>query len=372
MQNDAGFYEAPETIIKMLFTVQQLLYTMTPEQRNACDHPMDHPARFDWDFIPKPDRTGLPLWQMDRHQRTLMHSLLKAGLSMRGYTQALEIMAMENVLRELEWPRLGIVAGDFRHPDHYYLTVFGRPGFEESWGWRFLGHHLSLSYTIVGQRWLSVTPANMGSQPAEMGTLTPLRADEDLGFEILRNVTDARRSQLVIHDVAPADYSTRQVARLGKIEYPDYIDLGIPWYSITDKDREALKFEKDNPRGLPGPELGRASSTLVDLVESFVGRMPDEVADAHMNRIKADGLENLWFCWAGGLEKATPHYYRIQGRQILIEFDNAIDSGNHIHSIWRDYQNDLGHQLLLDHYEHEKHHGHHLDTRLHSSVPEED
>ena len=366
------FYEAPETIVKMLFTAQQLLYTMTPEQRRSCEYPMDHPGRFDWDFIPKPDRTGVPMWQLDRHQRTLAHTLLKVGLSMRGYTQALEIMAMENVLRELEVGRFGVVAGDFRHPDAYFLSFFGRPGFEDTWAWRFLGHHLSLSYTIVGQQWLSVTPCNMGAQPAEMGTLTPLRADEDLGFDILRGLPDHQRKSAVIHDVAPADYTTRQVPRVGKVEYPDYIDLGIPWYSITDADREVLKFEKDNPRGVSGADMpAEQAANLVDLVESFVGRMPEEVADRHMERIKGDGLEKLWFCWAGGQEKGTPHYYRIQGGEILIEFDNAIDNGNHIHSVWRDYRNDLGHDLLLEHYEHERHHGHHLDTRLQSSVPEE-
>jgi hypothetical protein len=356
----------------MLLGVQQLLYTMTPAQREVCQFPMDDPARLDWDFIPKPDRTGLQLGDMDRHQRTLMHVLLKSALSMRGYTQALEIMAMENVLRELETPLWGIYAGDLRNSDAYHFSVFGRPGFEESWGWRFLGHHLSLSYTIVGQHWLSVTPSNMGSQPAGMGTLTPLQVDEDLGFEIFRSLTDEQRGHVHIHNVAPADYATRQVPRIGKVEYPDYVDLGLPWYTIEDEDREALKFEKDNPRGLPGSELGKASSTLIDLVGSFVGRMPEEVADAHMQRINGDGLENIWFCWAGGVEKGTPHYYRIQGKRFLIEFDNAVDSGNHIHSVWRDYQNDLGHQLLLDHYEHQDHHGHHLDTRLKSTVPEDD
>src|SRR5690606_26063455 len=101
------------------------------------------------------------------------------------------------------------------------------------------------SYTIVGQRWISVTPCNMGSEPASMGTIAPLRADDDLGFEILNGVSEQQREQVVIHDVAPADYTTRQVPRIGKVEYPDHIDLGIPWYRITDEDREALKFEKD-------------------------------------------------------------------------------------------------------------------------------
>lgn len=369
----AGAFEAPATILKMLFTTQQLLASMTYEQRQMCEHPMDHPARFDWDFIPKPDRSGIPLWQLDRHQRVMVHSLLSAGLSMRGYTQALQIMAMENVLREVNGPMLGVIAGDFRSPEAYYLTVFGRPGFDDTWSWRFLGHHLSLSYTIVGQRWISVTPCNMGSEPASMGTIAPLRADDDLGFEILNGVSEQQREQVVIHDVAPADYTTRQVPRIGKVEYPDHIDLGIPWYRITDEDREALKFEKDRPRGLAAADMPSTVRTrVIDLVESFVGRMPEEIAERQMARIKAEGLEAVHFCWAGGRERGTPHYYRVQTGQILIEFDNAIDDGNHIHSIWRDYRNDLGHQLLLDHYEHEQHHGHHLDTRLQSSVPDDD
>ena len=138
-----GFYEAPNTIIQMLFTAQQLLYTMTPTQRASCEYPMDDPGRLDWDFIPKPDRTGIPLWQLDRHQRVLAHTLVKSGLSMRGYTQALEIMAMENVLRELEVGRMGVIAGDLRHPDAYFLSFFGRPGFEDTWAWRFLGDRKS-------------------------------------------------------------------------------------------------------------------------------------------------------------------------------------------------------------------------------------
>ena len=96
-----------------------------------------------------------------------------------------------------------------------------------------------------------------------------------------------------------------------------------------------------------------------------------EVASRQMARARDDGLEHLHFCWAGGTEPGTSHYYRVQGRQILIEFDNAIDSGNHIHSVWRDYRNDLGHELLLDHYERERVQGSHLRSRLESSVPDE-
>jgi hypothetical protein len=70
--------------------------------------PHGRSRRTDWDFVPKPDRQGIPLWRLTSHQRTLVQSLLAAGLSEQGYTQTLQIMAMENVLRERETELLGI------------------------------------------------------------------------------------------------------------------------------------------------------------------------------------------------------------------------------------------------------------------------
>ncbi len=60
---------------------------MSPDQRRECEFPLDHPGRLDWDNIPKPDRGGIPPWRLSSHQRTLVHSLLAAGLSEQGYTQ---------------------------------------------------------------------------------------------------------------------------------------------------------------------------------------------------------------------------------------------------------------------------------------------
>ena len=233
LTSPTAVFEAPETIRRMLVTTWAFLYSLDGAQRRECEFAMDDPGRLDWDFIPKPDRRGIPLSRLGAHQRTLVHSLLAAGLSEQGYTQALQIMALENILRERETPRLGVVAGDFRNSDQYFVAFFGRPGFEDTWGWRFLGHHLSLSYTIVEQRYLSVTPLNMGAQPASAGILAPLAIEEGHGFALLASLTDEQRSQAVIHTVAPADYATRQVPFIGKVEYPDFIDLGIPWYGST-------------------------------------------------------------------------------------------------------------------------------------------
>jgi len=37
---------------------------------------------------------------------------------------------------------------------------------------------------------------------------------------------------------------------------------------------------------------------------------------------------------------------RVQGPQFLIEYDATQDRGNHIHSVWRDFNGDFGRDLL--------------------------
>jgi hypothetical protein len=363
-------YEAPFTIRRMLSNAGALLSSLSADQQARATFSMDDPRRLDWDFVPKPDRNGVPLWELDKHQHTLAHVLIAGSLSMQGYTQALQIMAMENILREREVSRMGIGTGDFRHADGYFLSFYGRPALEDTWGWRLLGHHLSISYTIVEQRYLCVTPLNMGSQPAEAGVLRPLHAEETVAFELLRSLGSEQRDVAVIHDVAPADFATRQVPYLGDVEYPDYYDLGLPFYRINEADREALKFVRDAPAGIPGSMLEDQQLELLRaLVGCSVGRVPDEVSERQLQRIEQQGLEGLHFPWAGGETEGTPHYYRIQGADFLVEFDNALDDGNHIHSVWRDLEDDLGRAQLNSHAERERLHGHHLANRLQSSVP---
>ena len=63
----------------------------------------------------------------------------------------------------------------------------------------------------------------------------------------------------------------------------------------------------------------------------------------------AFGLEKIGFAWAGSIERGQKHYYRVQGPTFLIEFDNSQNDGNHVHSIWRDFNGDFGRDLLRDH-----------------------
>lgn len=50
-----------------------------------------------------------------------------------------------------------------------------------------------------------------------------------------------------------------------------------------------------------------------------------------------------------------PHYYRIQGPTVLVEYDNPQGGANHVHSVWRDLENDFGHDLSRKHYARQPH-----------------
>jgi hypothetical protein len=88
---------------------------------------------------------------------------------------------------------------------------------------------------------------------------------------------------------------------------------------------------------------------LEALVAEYIDNLPAELAEQRRGRLKAAGRE-LWFAWAGSVEKGGPHYYRVQGPTFLIEYDNTQNQANHIHSVWRDFNGDWGADLLKEHY----------------------
>ena len=96
---------------------------------------------------------------------------------------------------------------------------------------------------------------------------------------------------------------------------------------------------------------------LVEVLREFVYRYRTEIADSDLQKIRAAGEDKIQFAWAGGLDAGQPHYYRIQGPGFLMEYDDTQNNANHIHTVWRDLQNDFGEDLLREHYEkvaHEK------------------
>ena len=76
-----------------------------------------------------------------------------------------------------------------------------------------------------------------------------------------------------------------------------------------------------------------------------------------MKEIETAGLNNLRFAWAGAQQTGpgNPHYYRIQGPTIIIEYDNTQNNANHIHTVVRDLKADFGGDELFEHYKNSQH-----------------
>lgn len=107
-----------------------------------------------------------------------------------------------------------------------------------------------------------------------------------------------------------------------------------------------------NPPGLAAAKMtGEQKESLMNLIKDYAFRHRAEVAEQDLKKIQTAGFKNVHFAWAGGLEPGQAHYYRIQGPTFLIEYDDTQDNANHIHTVWRDFENDFGEDVLLKHYQ---------------------
>ena len=298
-------------------------------QRKKTVFPFEEMSRYEWHYLPATTapRTGIGIKELNSTQKLQFHHLLKAYLSNAGYTRTKTIMSFEYLLKDLEPNNFS------RIPENYFVAVYGNPGKDNVWGWKFSGHHLALNFTVVNDN-LAFAPFFFGANPAEVkaGTQKGLRimkAEEDLGFELVNSLTPVQKQTAIFQAEAFAEIVTTNAA---KVEPLTPVCL-----SAKDMTQEQL-------------------IVLNKLIIAYLSSMPGEIANSRMKKIASEDIESVRFGWAGGLTPGKPHYYRVQGKTFLIEFDNTQNNANHIHTVWRDFNGDFGRDLLREHYHNSKHH----------------
>jgi hypothetical protein len=348
------------------------LAALEPDQRAQAhwgppDDAEAEAERLRWYYTPT-DHGGLPLGRQRPAQQSLAMQLVASGLSTAGYVTVCTVMGLENVLDHVEGFAVGWGRERGRDPGLYYLRVFGDPAGPGPWGWRFGGHHVSLNNLVVDGRVQAVTPSFVGSDPASApllgsAVLRPLGAVEDLGRELVRSLSPALADRAVLLDRAPSDIVSGNRAVLtdgdemilldelfrGRFADPALVDRitgmteraeAASGYGAADHRRLALT---SRPKGVPGADLdGDRRALLGRLVESHVGRAPEGLA-------APVDLDEVHFVWAGSTEPGQPHYYRLQGPRLLLEWDNTQRGANHAHSVWRDPGSDFGVDALAAH-----------------------
>jgi uncharacterized protein DUF3500 len=343
----------------MTFAAMGLFDALTADQRARVLLGHDDGSRTHWNFLPESGRHGLALGELDRAQEVLAHRLIAESMSVPAYARVVQVMANEHVLRELNQPVFGHVAATFRDPRGYFFTFFGQPQPDSTWGWRLVGHHLSLNVTVADGDLVNCTPFLFGAEPARFGPFRILGEEEDAAFLLLDSLTGAQQGEAIIHSKPPADFVTRTVETIGDVEYPAYHGVGRRDAMIADEDRRALAYFRAHPRGVRAGDLSVSQRAHFDaLLALYIERVRPGLIGFEMDRIDAvGGVEALHFAWAGATTIDEPHYFRIQGQNTLIEFDNAEDNANHVHSVWRDPCNDFGADLLLQHHIEHDHSG---------------
>jgi hypothetical protein len=128
-------------------------------------------------------------------QRELGLDLLRATLSSRGFTQARDIMRLNEVLAQAsgshdefgEWP--------------YLISIFGTPSPDEPWGWQYDGHHIAVNCMVFGDE-MVLTPTFMGSEPCKVTSgpfagIEVFGPEQQVGLDLIRSL-DAKQHETAV------------------------------------------------------------------------------------------------------------------------------------------------------------------------------
>ena len=309
---------------QMTEACSRFLGSLSPDQKASTTFHYQDGERVLW-YYPPLNRHGLALRDMDESQRELAMAVMATGLTDQSKEQAKLIIEHESVLGPLEVEQDQVTFG--RDPELYYFTVFGEPGGQDIWGWRVEGHHVCLNFSVWDDKVISATPFFFGANPAEVrkGPKTGLRilgAREDLAFELMNELDAGQRGKAILYDQAPYDILTYNSS---KVSLPP--EEGLPASRMNDTQSRILKA----------------------LVREYVSQVPTELSQQRLAHLEEGGYDRLHWAWAGPVEKGKAHYYRIHGGNFVVEFDNRQNGANHIHSVWRDIENDFASDVLREH-----------------------
>ena len=307
------------TAARMRAASGALIASVDPGKRARLVLPFDGEQRTDWHYTPR-SRPGLSFAELNAGQRESVHKFLRTALSALGHRKVVNIIELELVLKELE------TFGLLRDPENYALVIFGEPHAAALWGWRFEGHHLSLSFTLRGDA-IATTPSFFGANPAEVPKgpkrgLRVLADEEDEARKLLSMLDPAQRAAAVIDSRTYGDIVTANREQVSPLD-----NRGLETRAMTEAQKAQLR----------------------KLIEVYAANFEEPLREARLARAAA-GFDSVRFVWAGSTEKKRQHYYRVQGAQFLIEYDASQNDGNHIHTVWRDFKGDFGRDLLREHH----------------------
>ncbi|MBT3635986.1 MAG: DUF3500 domain-containing protein [Opitutae bacterium] len=294
----------------------ELLASLDTEQKDTVTYEFGDKTRDAWHFFPNwAKRSGIPLSQLSKKQREPVMQMLTLLLTSDAFKEQENIRLIHGLKKDLNDPN---------NPRHlYFISIFGKPSVESTWGWRFEGHHLSINCTLGGGKNFSVTPSFWGASPVRVTKgdhkgLEVFAREQAVSLSLVNSLS-AKQKKLAGIKSGKGPGPTASVSR--KAYLPK---SGIPYSGLNESQQKQLK----------------------ELVLVFAGKYRPELVKQIDGRKKILDTSSMSFSFVAPSGDYVPHY-RIQTKEYLIEFDNR--SGGHVHSAWRDFDGDFGRDVISEH-----------------------
>jgi hypothetical protein len=295
------------------------------QKKNACRAFSDS-QRVNWDFVPREDRKGIRIGHLAQNQLSHFYNLVEATAGELTLDRIKSIRLHEAILRGIENRPID---DKYRDTTKYFIQLFGIEDSDATWGWKIEGHHICLNYVIQDDKVQSATPSILCSNPAVVlkgpqEGLVLLKSERDLAKSLLTSLNQSQRPKAILSSETPKEIFNYLKRKAVLDEFG-----GIGFADLSSDQQKMLQE-------LVNYYIRRASKLFVKDIQA---------------RIDAAGWDKVSFAWLGSenINPGNTHYYRIQGPEFIIEYDNYQNNGNHVHSIFRDVKNDFG-DALADHY----------------------
>ncbi len=294
----------------------ELIASLDSKLKGDATYSFSDKTRDVWHFFPNwSQRSGIPLSKLSKKQRQPVMKMLSLLLTSEAFKEQENIRLIHGLKKDLNAPD---------NPRHlYFISIFGKPSVQSTWGWRFEGHHLSINCTLGEGKNFSVTPSFWGASPIRVTKgdhkgLEVFKKEQSVSLSLVNSLSDKQKKLAGIKG-GKGPGPTASVSR--NVYQPQ---TGISFSGLDESQQRQLK----------------------ELVLIFAGKYRPELVKQIDGRKKVLDTSSMSFAYVSGSGSHVPHF-RIQTKHYLIEFDNR--SGNHVHSAWRDFDGDFGRDVISEH-----------------------
>jgi len=306
----------------MAVTAQELISSLGPKKTVELVYEFENSSRENWHFFPNwSGRKGIPLSQFSNKQKGVIKELLHLLLTSEAFHEQENIRLIHGLRKDLSDPNNPM--------NLYFLSIFGSPSTNTTWGWKFEGHHLSLNCTLVDGKLFSVTPSFWGSSPVRANNwdsdkIEVFEDEQKLSLSLVESLTDDQKLKAEL-DRTDGPRATPKIFR------EDFQDNFVLSFSELNSTQQEL---------------------LRRLIFAFAKKYRPEIFEQVDQRKPIIDTSAIRFSYRP-ISKPYISYFRILSNEYLIEYDNQ--GGNHIHAAWRDFDGDFGRDLIKEHKSKENH-----------------